>query len=256
MMFREVKRKVARQIAWLAIGNRQDDRYIAAYPRSGSTWTRTVLVNLMKPAEAAQDPHLFNDVIPGVTLETVSKVRALSSPRLMSSHTKYRRKIRKAIYLLRDGRDVLVSYYHYLVTRRGGKQSFEEFFESYCQHKYGQRWDENVESWLRIGKAELGERCMIVQFESLKADTETQFSRMAEFLHIPAPLDQLERAIEAASLERRREIEQQLNPEVDDSDACFYRQGTTGQWEDYMTPSIEGRFLELSSTALKLGGYM
>jgi hypothetical protein len=200
-------------------------------------------------------------MIPGVSIRKASHINALPSPRILKSHSWYRPSIPAAVYLVRDGRDVLVSRYHYRVTRRGraDEESFLQFFDRYCQGTYGQLWHQNVESWLGEGKSSMGERLMVVRFEDLKAGTETVFGEIAHFLQVPASPDQLREAVQAASLERQREIErsrwQSLWGRTPSQNESFYRGGTSGQWKDYFTPSIEQRFYEISSRALTLAGY-
>ena len=128
---------------------RSDDRYIVSYPRSGNTWMRTMLAYLITP-DSINHPEVRNAMIPGVTIKKSLSINRLASPRFLKSHSKYRSTIQRAVYIVRDGRDVLISLFHYRITRQGLGEyiDFQSFFNQYLQGLYGHCWHDNVESWL------------------------------------------------------------------------------------------------------------
>jgi len=73
------------EVGYRLLDARSDDRFLAAFPRSGSTWVRTVLANLIVPWGRA-NPDVFNALIPGLTIRGALRARALRSPRLLSTH--------------------------------------------------------------------------------------------------------------------------------------------------------------------------
>ena len=233
---------------------RLDDRYIASYPRSGNTWLRTMLVNVMDP-NANSDPDLFNQRIPGVSLANLPLIAACRPPRIIKTHSWYQPSIQSAVYLVRDGRDVLISLYHYRVTRQGHRESFSQFFERYCLGVYGHRWDESVESWLRAPGIEDPDRFLVVRFEDLRSNTTNELQRICTFLTIPSSLETCAKAVEAASFEHMRVIERQRRPGVTNTEKSFYRGGASGKWNDLMDAEMQRRFMELSSQSLSLAGY-
>jgi hypothetical protein len=163
-IIQKLRNKISLPVGHALIGDRDGDQFLTSFPRSGSTWLRTMLVNIMMP-DANSDPEIFNAVIPGVSITQVPVIRRLPSPRIIHSHTFYRPQIKRVVYTVRDGRDVLISFYHYLVTRRGLTMSFNEWFNLYDSGVYGHRWDVNVQSWLQDGKKSLGDNMLVIQFE-------------------------------------------------------------------------------------------
>lgn len=233
---------------------RPDDKFIVSYPRSGSTWLRTILVNVLRP-DAESNPDVFNVVIPGLSWRNVHQINRMPSPRILKSHTWYRSEIAPTVYLVRDGRDVLVSLYHYMITRQRKTESFDKFFASYYLGKHGQRWHENVVSWLGEGREKLGDRLMVVKFEALKAETVAVVADILRFLQISASPTLLSTAIDKAQLDKVRSIERSRRGNMHNPDTSFYRGGQTGQWQDYLTPTMEEQFCNMSKQALQLGGY-
>lgn len=114
---------------------------IVAHPRSGSTWLRTMIANIISPV-ANSNPVIFNKMISGVSIRNALAVNRLSSPRILTSHISYLPGLPKVIYVVRDGRDAIVSYYHYDVHRK----TF--FIDRYYQGAYRHIWHQHVESLL------------------------------------------------------------------------------------------------------------
>ena len=236
------------------VNSRLADQYLVSYPRSGNTWMRTMVGVLVNPAEKG-NPDFTRQTIPGISISNAKKINSLISPRIIKSHSWYRTDIRRAVYLVRDGRDVLVSLYHYHITRENKTISFPEFYSDYVNGKYGQLWHENVESWLTRGKELLGEDLLVIPFEELKVNTYQILTQTAEFLGLPAGKPEVDLAMEASDISRMRKIEMQRRGPVDNINASFYRGGKTGEWKDLFTPEIREGFYRIAGNALNLAGY-
>jgi hypothetical protein len=249
----------ARASRWLGhrlIRDRADDRYVFSYPRSGSTWLRTILANLIDPTVDGGDPDQRRATIPGVSIRSARLINSLRSPRLIKSHARYMGPVPRAIYLVRDGRDVLVSLYHYRITRpgHGERIDFPDFCRRYFRGDLGDMWHENVLSWLRKGSPAMGSSLKVLRFEDFKSDVAGRVAEVADFLGIEATLDQVQASVEHASLDRLREIERTRQGELS-ANRTFYRGGKVGQWQEMLTGELAERFLELSRPAFLAAGY-
>ena len=244
-------------LAHMLLGSHTDSAFIVAYPRSGSTWLRTMLCNILIP-EAQGDPRIFNVVIPGVSLRRLPLVRRAREAgyRFVHSHTTYRRGFSKVLYLVRDGRDALVSQYHYNTTRNGKEMNFPIWFELYRLGLYGKRWHNHVESWLVQGKSELGSDMLTIRFEDLKQDTLAVMQKVTDFLDIIAPREMIEQAIRDASIEKSRYWEKKLVGQPKTDNASFYRGGRSKQWKDYFGEKELNQFMDMSERTLRLAGYL
>lgn len=244
-----------RRLGHFLIRDRADDRYIYSYPRSGSTWLRTILANIIDPATEANPERRFA-LIPGVSVRNARRIGRLESPRLLKSHGRYMGPVPRAVYLVRDGRDVLVSMYHKRITRPGhaDKIDFADFCRRYFRGDLGERWDRSVMSWLEGGRAAMGDALRVVRFEDLKADLPSHVRELARFLSIEADEERIAAALDKASLERLRESERSRVGELA-PDRSVYRGGKVGQWRDMLTGELLERFMSLSSAALAAAGY-
>lgn len=107
-------------------------------------------------------------------------------PRSATSQARY-------IYVVRDGRDVVTSFFHHLSNQAnagGFEGTFEEFFDAWLDGSlpYG-RWADHVRSWFLGVTGAAADRVLFVCYEDLKADLSSQLRRVASFLglHFTAP---------------------------------------------------------------------
>lgn len=233
--------------------SRPADQFIVAFPRSGSTWLRTMLTNVLVPG-ANSNPKVFNARIPGVTFRKLRHLYALPSPRLMMTHSPWLPAFGRVVYVVRDGRDALVSYYHYATTRAGLDQPFDAFLDDYYRGLHGTPWHEHVEGWLGHGITHLGPDLHVVRFEQLKRDTVGELGRVLAFLSIEATPEQIDSAIALASMDNVKRLEGQRRGPLASPDASFYRGGTTGDGRALLTGARLARFEAVSTRALELAG--
>lgn len=265
--FLDYRTKLSLAVSYLP-QRRHDDVFIIAHPRSGSTWLRTMLTNIMRP-DANSNPDVFNRLIPSPSIRNLRGIReiwALPAPRLLTSHSSYLPGLPRVVYLVRDGRDVLVSYYHYVVHRQArvrgtGTQAldFPAFFERYYQGHYRHIWHLHVASWLVRGKEALGERMLVVRFEDMKKEPQAVVSEVARFAHLSPGPELVAEAVQKASLENMRKVEKQRwrakGLGMPDETSSFYRSGQSKKWQAYFTPELLDRFLACSAKAMQLAGY-
>lgn len=249
-----IRRNISMPVDHALVGHRPSDQYIAGFPRSGSTWLRTMVSTLLDP-ENGFEPDVFNQAIPGVSLASLGKVRTLGDPRLIFSHTTFRPSLRRVVYVVRDGRDSLISLYHLSTTREKREVPFSEWFDLYSARWLGPRWDDHVESWLIRGRQHLGQNLLVIRFEDLKQAPVSGLQEVAEFLGLRTNPETVSYAVDMARTEKAREREQKERGRIDNPDASFYRGGKTGQWKQYMTDSIYNKFMKFSARALNVAGY-
>jgi hypothetical protein len=246
-----LRNQLSTPIGHALLSKRKDDAYIAAFPRSGSTWLRTILVNILDPS-ANSNPDVFNARIPAVSIRNAGIINRLPSPRLIMTHSNWRPSINKAVYLVRDGRDAFISSYHYHVTRNDLDMSIGTYFELYKQHAYGQTWESHVQSWFKHGESRLGKALLVIRFEDLKHDTKGCVLRVCAFLGIEAKDTQVQQAIALASLDNAKKIELQRQGNIKDNNASFYREGRNEQWKNPQYREVISDFESEADSALKL----
>jgi hypothetical protein len=167
--------------------------------------------------------------IPDVHIKKQWKdIESLASPRMIKSHRHYVPQYRRVIYIVRDGRDVYVSYYEYLRKQGRIAGSFRDFLGS-TEIPYG-FWYEHVQSWL---EPEQALDLLLVRYEDLLADAQRELARMVAFIGLRTTSEQLAQAVEQSSFLQMRKIEKAHGRPYGTPGHQFVRRGTARQWPDY-----------------------
>jgi len=162
------------------------DVALASYPRSGNTWAKQMLGDLL--AERELDRVEAERLIPSVGFHHRAPAVAAGGGRLVKTHEPYRGEFTRAIYLVRDVRDVALSLFAVEEARSRPRESFAAFTEDLAAGKtlgYGS-WQTHVDSWLGAAGLDL----LVLRYEDLLADPARGVARMASFLGLdPDPAE-------------------------------------------------------------------
>lgn len=215
-------------------GLRADDVFVASYPRSGNTWIRFLLADLATGARP-DFPHV-DRLIPRVGLHAET-ADLTAGHRLIKTHEAYRREYRRAVYLIRDARDVLISWYGVTRPDPDDLSDLDTFIDDFLTERaspYG-CWIDHVHGWLRA--RELGADILVCRYEELRADPATTLRQIAEFIGLTPSDDQIQRTLARNSAGAMRELER-ANVEYLRR-AIGYRstgmRGIDGTWRDVLT---------------------
>jgi hypothetical protein len=161
------------------------DAFLVSYPKSGNTWLRFMLTHLLSGSEADFDRD--STVIGEVGSHRATHTVLPAGGRMIKSHEPYsgpqKRFYRKAIYLVRDGRDVAVSYYYTLIRRELFSGEFSPFLRLFLDggvDGYGP-WHRHVESWLGSPLEQSGS-LLVLKYEELLKEPVRNVSAAMEFL--------------------------------------------------------------------------
>jgi hypothetical protein len=215
-----------------------DDVFLTSYPRSGNTWTRFLVGNLVYQNE----PVTFLTVerlVPDMYKSSDRVLRHLPRPRILKSHECFDPRYRKVIYIVRDPRDVAVSNYHWELKLRSVRDGFpiEHFVPRWMEPQFWPRigsWGDHVTSWLSTRQGKKG--FLLLRYEDLKKDPQSALAQVAEFLGIEPSLDRLNRAVELSSADNMRKMEKQESAQwvattLTRQDKPFVRNATSGGWK-------------------------
>lgn len=226
-----------------------DDIFLVSYPRSGNTWLRNIMTNLRFPdakwdlrSMAVAFPEIHSDIDP----ELVPR------PRWIKSHDAYDGNYPKVIYLVRDGRDVAVSYYHW----SGGNefQSFEAFLEetvlASSSNEFGgfESWHNHVNGWLD----HQGGHMLVVKYESLRSDAVTEVQRICAFVGIERTTDQINRALIESSFEKQQKDFANYKPFKNRSVGV---KGGKNKWKEYFSDELLEKYWHVAGGAMERAGY-
>lgn len=236
-----------RQIAGRGLTVFPDDIFLVSFPRSGNTWVRFLLGNLIYP----DAPTTFSNIesrIPEIYFNRDRVLRSLPRPRILKSHESFQPHYPHVIYLVRDPRDVAISYYHHNV--KAGNISENDSIDSFVPRfiaaefdtKFGS-WGDNVRSWIALRKE--NPHFLMLRYEDMKADPVAALTMIVNFLErctfrkIDGSRAAFERAIELSSPERMRALEKQeagswVLTKGTRSDKPFIRSARVGGWKSQL----------------------
>ncbi len=231
-----------------------DDVFLVSYPKSGNTWVRFIIANLLKSNDTIIDFHNAIDYVPEIGVHD-NILATLSRPRIIKSHQLYNRDFSKVIYIVRDPRDVYVSYYHYRKKHLPKNTNFSDFLRS--QDIYPSRWHTHVESWLDRDNLTL-----LVKYEDLLLNPGKEVSKITNIIsNKPIESSKINLAIESSSVENMRKIEQAkgrpfLSQQAANKAGIFVRKGTKGDWKQYFSKADEEFLLNEAGVMMKRLGYV
>jgi hypothetical protein len=187
-----------------------DDTFVVSYPRSGNTWTRFLIANLVHADKVVSFANI-EKLIPDTSSQSNRALKATPRPRIIKTHEYFDHRYPKIIYIVRDPRDVVLSYYDFQrkYMQIDDQYPLERYVDDFVNGKlisisWG-TWSENVGSWMCTrGKRD---NFLLLRYEDMMRDTARELVRVARFLGIPPDADRLQRAIERSSADRMRALE-------------------------------------------------
>ncbi len=229
-----------------------DDVYLVAFPKSGITWLSFLMANVHLKASGLNAKATFfnaDSFIPDIHVARNIKSAILPFPgfRVIKSHSEYNPFYNKLFYIVRDPRDVMVSYYHFLTNDlRCFNGSISDMVKS---NELGiQAWCRHIEGWCTsVGAAQM---INYIRYEDLKADARKVLERMYTVMGFQIPDDILDTAVENSSFSAMRKDEDYYSAGnvMIPSDIRFTRKGESG---GYKAELMDSDIKYINSTAKK-----
>jgi hypothetical protein len=226
------------------------DIVVCGFPRSGHTWFQNLLAGVVfgVDPEFAHD-SLIQDLVPDVHYKQFYKRYGPTA--YFKSHALPQKEYRRVVYLLRDGRDAMVSYYH-LLTALSGPIDFLRFVQGEGVRPCD--WHEHVERWLaNPHQADM----LVIKYEDLLAATVRELRRFCAFAGLERDDAYLERIADQAAFTKAQAKERRQgwdNPAWP-RDQPFIRRGQVGSHRDEMPPAVLAAFLKKAGATLARFGY-
>jgi hypothetical protein len=253
---------LGRQAMIKGITSYDDDVWIVSYPKSGNTWTRFLIGNLVAGGKVV-DWSNIERIVPDIYLNRDPYLKALPRPRYLKSHEGYRPDYRHVVLIVRDPRDVAVSYFHFVRKAKilPVDANMDDFMTKFLDGKidpYG-NWGENVGSWL--GARRGSDNFLVVRYEDLLANTEAEVVRIAEMLGIATDEQSLHDAVERSRADHMRALEKTQRGEhkflqSSRSDIPFVRAAKSGQWRTELPPEAVQQIESAWGSVMSELGYL
>lgn len=196
------------RLVYLDYVARPDDIFIVSYPRSGTTWLQMILYQLT--TDGQMDIEHIAQVCPWFERAAVNKrnLERLPSPRVFKSHLPYRwipKRNCRYVYVVRNGKDVAVSFYHFYKSHFRYRGSLSDFFARFMRGwvVYGS-WFGHVRGWWRHRD---DPRVLFLKYEDLLRDLEGCLRKIVEFCRLEVPPERFPQILERCSFAFMKEHE-------------------------------------------------
>jgi hypothetical protein len=214
-----------------------DDVFILSFPKSGNTWTRFLIANLVYPGTPADFSNI-NRLTPDPEACTKRELARMPRPRIIKSHQYFDPRYRRVIYVVRDPRDVALSQFHFHRKRGLIDDGYPpEKFVARCVAgeigPYGS-WGENVASWLATRQNRPG--FLLLRYEDMLANTAQELSKVAVFLGVNADAERIAMAVRRSDAGAMRKLEEAQAKQWSTTrdtrqDIPFVRAAKAGGWK-------------------------
>ena len=239
-----------------------DDTFLVSFPRSGNTWTRFLVCNLINPDDPVNFAQLESR-IPEIYDVTDRNLRAFPRPRIIKSHECFDPRYKKIVYIVRDPRDVLISYYEFQLKRRviSEELSLEDFvprfIESEIEPKTGS-WRDHVVSWTATRGGQ--KNFLLLRYEDMLADTQKESTKIASFLGLDSSPERIARAVALSSADRMRKLEKEQSRQWKETkktrqDKPFVRKAASGGWKTILSERAVAQIESAWGDVMRAAGY-
>jgi Sulfotransferase domain len=227
-------------VAWFRnFGLDSADVLIASHGRSGDTMLRFILGEILSGVPISFDN--IQRIVPEIGMQSNSYPILPGHGRLIKTHEPYCRKYKRAIYLIRDARDAMLSLYAREMAVNcihPNYRDLDDYISAFFQGKVSHfgAWQDHVASWMNSTLARSGD-LLVVRFEDMRRDPEGVISRCLGFLGQRIDPFIVQTAIRNNSLEKMRIKEDQSTkfPKVPGESGRQVGRGEIEGWRQTLT---------------------
>lgn len=223
--------------------------WLASFPRSGNTFFRNVLYYVY-----GIESSTFHKETAYPVDENYEQYFAVKT-HLLPDELEPADPDIPAVYLVRDGRDAMVSIAHH---RRDivvpGSDLYENMREAIlaAEGSFFGGWSTNANEWIKRAS-------LVIRFEDLVKDPIAEVERLREFIDLPeAQPDKLPdfKALKSGKPKYGGEFRMQnTDHQVEDFAQKFFRKGRSGGWKEEMPEELQDLFWRHHGHAMERLGY-
>ena len=187
---------------------------LISFPRSGNTWLRFILANLFKSNRVKKiDYSNLNQIMPTERYQIKDfdySLKLDNAPIILKEHYNYydlNLDFKKSIYVKRNFKDVIQSYWFFLTNKEPLLfDNFEEFIQTYW--RYCGTYTQHIESLNDIKKS--NKKIFVINYEDLHSNTFFTVSSCLRYLEVDYTDEKLKHAIQESSYDRLKQFKQNI----------------------------------------------
>ena len=223
------------------------DTYLVSFPRSGSTWMRCMLTTLVHGTEVT--PELVASTVPDVHRSDRNRPRH-RDPLVVKSHTPFVDIPAKVVYLVRDGRDAIMSFHSLQVKRDRVAAETDPRLLFFRDDTWPCPWHEHVDGWLDGLAGRAADRHIVVRYEDVVTAPARHLEAVARLAGLPAAAPDIERAVRLNARPALEAVER-----VSGAGTLNHLGTARPDWRDVLSPDDRRRYEAMAGSALARLGY-
>lgn len=248
-------------------GLRPEDVFLASYPRSGNAWLRFLLLAMY------DRPLGFGTLktdMPYMGQHADAPRLLPTGGRIIKTHEPYLPAYRRAIHLVRDPRDVVLSYFRFMqriekiVVASGDDVAltFDRFVDAFLAGRVDAHgtWQSHLDSWLAAAGSGACE-VLRIRYEDLRAEPVQGVRFIANWLGLDVSPERAAEIVELCSIEHMRDAEREalrdtpraLPPAARRTGISVIGQGSVGSWRDALSSDQQRRFNSFAEGIAAMG---
>lgn len=268
--------------------------WLASYPKSGNTWFRIVLANVLNESKSAININRIGKGMSGSSRDLMNRALGFDSKllnqaeldlmrpdiytwyaqqsntvRYFKTHNAYSQLHPSegclgTIYFIRNPLDVAISFAHHcnfsidnaikIMADKKYATTPTNFGLTHYMPERYLSWTCHVQSWASTKNI----NCLILRYEDMSFEPQLSFKKAFDFLKIDLSEARLLQALENAHIDKLQQQEQQFGfvEKSARQQGAFFRKGKVGDWENTLSKAQIKRIIRDHGETMYEYGYL